>query len=159
MTSDNRDEKARRAREKGERLYERLGPVFRDLSPDFLLELKDWIKYNPDGAYSIVAHVSKGADFNKSRVRIQQGGATAGKAKAERHRHYEQVLVDLARPFATKLKGGQLKYRPVARTLKNRVIPNALRAANQEMSPNIEAFEHLADLSENRIYRIILKHK
>ena len=159
MTSDDRDEKARLAREKFDRLYERLGPIYRASSPDFQLDVEAWLDFGPMVAHNIAAHISKGAELNISRVLIRQGGATAGKAKAERHRHYEQVLVDLARPFAAKLSSGQLTYSAVAHTLKNHVIPKALRAANQEMSPSVEALEHLSRLSEIRLYRIILKHK
>ncbi len=159
VTSDSRDEKARLAQEKGLQQYERLGPLYRDLKPDFLSDLKGWIEYDPDGAYRIVARISKAADFNIARVRIQQGGATAGKAKAELHRHYEQVLVDLARPFAAKLNCGQLSYRDVAHILAKSVIPKALGEANKEMSPSVEALEHLSRSSKNRLYRIILKHK
>lgn len=159
MTSDDHDEKVRLETEKGRLLYDRLGPIFRDSSPDFKADLEDWIRSDLENAHKINAYMSLAANLNKSQVGIQQGGATAGKAKAERHRRYDQILVDLARPVAAKLNSGQPSYRAVARILKTRVIPRTLREACKAPSPDVDALEHLSHLSENRIHKILLKHK
>ena len=159
VTSDSRDEKARLAQEKGLQQYERLGPLYRDLRPDFLSDLKGWIEYDPEGAYRILTTISLAANFSPTRVGLQQGGAVGGNATAELHRNYKQVLVDLARPFARQLKCKQLSYSAVALKLKRYVIPKALRVANEQPSLNREALEHLDGLSKGRIYRIILEHK
>ena len=159
MTSNDRDEKTRRTREKFDRLFERLGPKFRASSPDFNREVEGCLAVGPVFAHNIAALISKGADSNMSLVLIQQGGATGGKAKAERYKHYEQVLVDLARPFAAKRNSGQINYRSVAHILKSRVIPKELKAVDEKTSQRIEALEHLSGLSEVRLYRIILNNK
>ena len=159
MTSDNRDDKAKGVLEKAERYYERIDPLYRDLEPDFLPNLRDWVVDNPIHAHSIVALISRTYDFSLTQIGLQQGGATGGKAKAELYRHYEQVLVDLARPFAPKLKCKQLSYPAVAHNLKIKVIPEALRKANQQTSPDAKALEHLATRSERRLTDIIRKHK
>ena len=159
MTSNDPDEKTRRTREKFDRLFERLGPKFRASSPDFNREVEGCLAVGPDFAHNIAALISKGADLNMSLDLIQQGGAIGGKEKAKRHKHFEQVLVDLARPFAAKLNSGQLTYRSVAHILKYRVIPKELEAAVKKMSQSWGALDHLSGLSEIRLYRIILKHK
>ena len=72
MTSNDRDEKTRLARYKLDRLYERLGPTYRDMSPDFHQDAETWLDFGPDIAHNIAASISKGADFNISQVLIQQ---------------------------------------------------------------------------------------
>ena len=155
---DSRHRRKRLAQEKAERLYERLGPVYRNLEPDFVEDIKDWIEYDPDGAFRIVARISKAAVFNPSQVKIREGGAEGGRTKAALHKHYEQALIDLAKPFAAKLARKELNFLAVAKLLENRIIPQALVEAEREWSPNIEALIHLKKLSVSRLQRIILMH-
>ena len=179
MKFDKHDDVAALAWEKGVRLNERLGPSFQVQYPNFLPNLKKRIARDPIDAYEHLQEVSGGASYIQSRVNQQEGGSYSGNKKRDRHKEIEQVLIDLAQahgkhdpqnPDYTAVKDRVMGKLKIWSERKKRLdemseaewsdlSPEVRKQLDEDLSPDVEALDHLAGLSQRRIYDIIREHR